>query len=76
MLQLVDMGHTLTIRLTKELAAWLEATAAATGRPQGQIVRDQLERAQAGSAGKRFMRLAGSVRGPRDLSSRKGFSRS
>jgi hypothetical protein len=70
------MGHTLTIRLTKGLAEWLQRTAAATGRSQGEIVRDQLELARAGKASKPFMRLAGSVRGVRDLSSRKGFSKS
>ena len=68
------MGHTITVRLTKELAAWLEATAEKTGVSQGKIVRDQLEKAKASSASQSFMRLAGNVRGARDLSSRKGFS--
>jgi hypothetical protein len=76
MLQFVRMGQTLTIRLTKELADWLERTAAGSGRPQGEIVREHLERARAGAKGRAFMRLAGAVKGPRDLSSRKGFSRS
>jgi hypothetical protein len=70
------MGHTITIRLSKELATWLEDVAARSGVPQGKIVRDQLERAKAASARQSFMRLAGSVRGPKDLSSRKGFTRS
>jgi hypothetical protein len=70
------MSHTITVRVPKELAAWLEQVAAKTGVPQGKIVRDQLERAKAGSPRQSFMRLAGSVRGPRDLSSRKGFARS
>ena len=70
------MSHTITVRLSKELAAWLEQVSAKTGVPQGKIIRDQLEKAKAGGAGQPFMRLAGSVRGPRDLSSRKGFSRS
>ena len=69
------MGHTLTIRLDSELAAWLEAEARKTGVAQGKIVREQLEKARAGRAAQPFMRLAGSVRGPRDLSKRKGFSR-
>ena len=68
------MGHTISVRLTPELASWLEDVAAKTGLPQGKIVRDQLERAK--SSTKPFMRLAGAVRGPRDLSTRKGFSRS
>ena len=69
------MGQTLTIRLTKDLAAWLEQTAAETGVSQGKLVRDQLERARAASSTQTFMRLAGAVRGPRDLSERKGFTR-
>jgi hypothetical protein len=69
------MSHTVTVRLNKELAAWLEAVAAETGLSQGQIIRDQLDRARSSRSGKSFLRLAGSLRGPRDLSSRKGFSR-
>jgi hypothetical protein len=70
------MGQTLTIRLTKELAIWLERVAARTGVSQGQIVREQLEKAKARPGTQPFMRLAGSVRGAKDLSSRKGFSKS
>jgi predicted transcriptional regulator len=69
------MGHTLTVRLPRDLADWLEETARGTGRSQGEIVREQLERARAGASGRGFMRLAGAVKGPRDLSRRKGFSR-
>ena len=68
------MSHTITVRLTKALAIWLEDTAK-RGVSQGQIVRDQLEKAKANGDGRPFMRLAGSVTGPKDLSSRKGFSR-
>jgi len=53
---------------------WLEQTARKTGVSQGQIVRDQL-RAQSKKTERRFMRLAGCVDGPRNLSSRKGFSK-
>ena len=70
------MRNTLSVRLDKELAAWLEQAAARSGRSQGQIVRDQLEQARADSPGQGFLRLAGTVRGARKLSSRKGFSRS
>ena len=69
------MSHTLTIRLDRVLAEWLEQEAAETGQSQGQIVRTQLEKARAGGRTRSFMRLAGTVRGARDLSSRKGFSR-
>jgi hypothetical protein len=69
------MGHTLTIRLDKDLAQWLEAESAKTGLSQGRIVREQLEKARATSE-KPWMRLAGSIRGgPPDVSTRKGFSK-
>ncbi|MBI3491289.1 MAG: ribbon-helix-helix protein, CopG family [Acidobacteria bacterium] len=68
------MGHTLTVRLQKDLAEWLEHEADKTGVPRGKIVRDQIEKARAAST-QSFMRLAGSVRGARDLSTRKGFSK-
>lgn len=70
------MSQTITVRLTQELAEWLEATAAKRGVSQGRLVRDQLEAAKAGGGSQGFMRLAGSVRGPRELSKRRGFSRS
>jgi hypothetical protein len=44
---------------------------------QGQLIREQLERARtADRSSKKFMRLAGIIRGgPRDLSTKKGFAR-
>jgi hypothetical protein len=70
------MGHTITVRLDRELAEWLEREARRTGVAQGKIVREQLEKARASAASQPFMRLAGIVRGgPRDVSTRKGFSR-
>jgi len=68
------MGHTITVRLDPDLAAWLEEESRKTGVPQGRIIRQQLERAKAGST-QRFMRLAGRIKGAKDLSARKGFSR-
>jgi hypothetical protein len=71
------MSHTITVRLNKGLAEWLAGTAARTGVPQGKVIRDQLEKAKASAGGQPYMRLAGSIRGlPKDLSRRKGFSRS
>jgi len=71
------MRKTLTIRLGEEHEAWLTRTAKETGLPRGQIVRDQIEKAaRAHPRGRPFMRLAGVVDGARDLSRRKGFSRS
>jgi len=69
------MGHTVTIRLTKELAAWLDQVSKSSGIPRGRIIREQLERARARRPEQSFMRLAGTVRGAPDLSKRKGFSR-
>jgi len=69
------MSHTITIRLTKELAEWLAHAAAKSGLPQGRIVRDQLEKAKAGDSSQPYLRLAGTVRGAKDLSGRKGFTR-
>ena len=69
------MSHTITVRLDRDLAGWLEAESKHTGVPQGKIIRNQLERARVGRSNRSFMRLAGTVRGARDLSRRKGFSR-
>jgi predicted transcriptional regulator len=68
------MRNTLTVRLPEDLADWLSTAAQRTGVPRGRIVREQLEKAR--RAEKRpFLRLAGAVAGPPDLSKRKGFSR-
>jgi len=69
------MGHTITVRVDPDLAAWLERAAAESGLSQGQIVREQLQKAKEADKGaKPFMRLAGTIEGPRNLSRRKGFS--
>ena len=71
------MSHTLTIRIQGELARWLAESARQTGRSQGQIVREQLERArQDDTRSQPFMRLAGSVRLDSRRSTRKGFATS
>jgi Ribbon-helix-helix domain len=70
------MSTTVTIRLPKELASWLDQASKQSGIPKGRIVREQLERARDGGKEPSFMRLAGAMRGSRDLSTRKGFSRS
>ena len=70
------MGKTITIRVPKNLATWLQEKSARTGISQGQIVREQLERVRRGDKKtQNFMRLAGIIRGgPRDVSTRKGYS--
>ena len=71
------MGHTITIRLDADLAQWLAERARKTGISQGQLIRDQLEKARARKADRPFMRLSGSVSGlAKDVSRRKGYSRS
>jgi hypothetical protein len=75
-IRLWQMSKTVTIRLTKELASWLEQASKQSGIPKGRIIREQLEKARDGGKEPSFMRLCGNVRGARDLSTRKGFSRS
>jgi len=67
------MRHRVSVRLTRDLADWLAETAQRTGLSQGRIIRDLLEKGRGGLPGRRFMRLAGSVRGPRELSLCNGF---
>jgi predicted DNA-binding protein len=69
------MGNTITIRLPEELAEWLRSTARKTGLPVGRLVRDQLELAKRETGDKPFLRYAGVMSGPPDLSSRKGYSK-
>jgi hypothetical protein len=69
------MGNTITVRLPEDLAKWLDRAAKKAGVPRGRIIRDQLEKARQGKE-PTFMRMAGCVSGPADLSSRKGFSKS
>jgi len=69
------MSHTLTIRLTEELLAWLKETSRRTGVPVGRFIREQLESAKANGGKQRFLRHIGALSGPPDLSSRKGYTR-
>jgi len=71
------MSHTLTIRLTEELLAWLKEQSRQTGVPVGRLIRQQLEAARSTGGKQRFLRHAGAIGGgPSNVSSRKGFSRS
>ena len=67
------MSNTITIRLPKELAAWLEDESRLTGLPKGRIVREQLELSRTRKARQPFLDLAGSVEGTPHLSSKGGF---
>ena len=66
--------RTISIQLPDDLAQWLESTSVRTGLSQGRIVHEQLEKAR-GEEERPFMRLAGKVARPVQLSSRKGFSK-
>jgi hypothetical protein len=74
------MSHTLTIRLSDELLAWLVAKGEIrpyTGVPLGSRAREPLESAKSRGGKQRLLRHAGVIcGGPAELSSRKGFSRS
>jgi len=70
------MSNTITVRLPEQLAQWLSEVARKTGVPVGRIVREQLQRARTEQDQRPYMRLAGKINGPRNLSTRKGFSRS
>jgi predicted transcriptional regulator len=69
------MSNTITVRLPDDLSEWLKTASQKTGVPRGRIIRDQLEMARR-SEKRPFMRLAGAMEGPKDLSKRKGFSKS
>jgi hypothetical protein len=69
------MGQRITIRLTAELAEWLEERRRETGLPSSRIIRHQLERAKSEVGSQPFLRHAGKISGPPDLSSREGFTR-
>jgi hypothetical protein len=69
------MGQTITVRISQELSSWLAGEAKRAGVSQGRIVRDQLDKARASAGTQRFMRHAGAIKGSKDLSRRKGYSR-
>jgi predicted DNA-binding protein len=69
------MSNTLTIRLPEGLQRRLREKARRTGLPIGRIVCDSLEKTLDKDE-PAWMKYAGTFNGPRDLSSRKGYSRS
>jgi hypothetical protein len=70
------MSKTVTVRITEEQARWLAETSRRTGQPVSGVLREQLEKARTEPESRPFLRHIGSMSGPPDLSSRKGFSRS
>jgi len=72
------MSNTLTIRLPNELLDRLRQVARCTGLPVGRVVRESLETTLSKEPADKeqpWMKYAGTVVGPPNLSSRKGFSR-
>jgi hypothetical protein len=74
------MSNTLTIRLPEELLEQLRERARRTGLPMGQLVRQSLEKTLAADppagGNHAWRKYVGIIKGgPRDVSTRKGFSR-
>ncbi|MFZ0481710.1 MAG: ribbon-helix-helix protein, CopG family [Terriglobales bacterium] len=74
------MSNTLTIRLPEEILEQLRERARRTGLPIGRLVRQSLETTLArdipAHGNQAWRKYVGIIKGgPRDLSSRKGFSR-
>ena len=70
------MSDTITVRLPESLLARLREKARRTGLPVNRVVKQSLETTLANEAEPAWMKYAGTISGPRNLSSRKGYSRS
>lgn len=70
------MSNTLTVRLPEELLDRVRRVSRRTGLPVGRVVRHALETTLAREEENPLLKFAGVIKGgPRNLSSRKGFSR-
>jgi len=71
------MSNTLTIRLSEDLLKRLREKSRRTGLPVGKVVREFVEAGLSDEGNQQvWKKYAGTIKGgPRDLSSRKGFSR-
>lgn len=69
------MGNTLSVRLPKPLLDRLRRIARNSGLPVGKVVRESLETTLSQDGDNPLLEFAGVIKGgPKDLSSRKGFS--
>jgi len=66
------MHHSIKFRIPDELNDWLAGSAERSGLSRGQFIRKVLEQARREEQ-QPFLRLAGVMSGPRDLSKREGF---
>ena len=70
------MSNTLTIRLPEEILERLKEISRQTGIPLGRLVRQSLETTLSQDGSNPLLKFAGVIKGgPRNVSSRKGFSR-
>lgn len=70
------MGNTLTVRLPAELLDRVRRVSRQTGVPVGRVVRRALETTLVQEEKNPLLKFAGVIKGgPRNVSSRKGFSR-
>jgi predicted DNA-binding protein len=70
------MSNTLTVRLPEDLLNRVREKARRTGLPVGRIVRQSLETTLAQNETNPLLQFSGVIKGgPRDVSTRKGFSR-
>lgn len=70
------MSNTLTVRLPQELLQRLREKARRTGLPVGRVVRQAVENSLLHDEQPAWRKYVGIIKGrPRNLSSRKGFSR-
>jgi Arc/MetJ-type ribon-helix-helix transcriptional regulator len=70
------MSNTLTVRLPEQLIERLREKSRRTGLPVNRVVRQSLEKTLEESTEPAWMKYAGTMSGPKNLSSRKGYSRS
>lgn len=77
MLQYWQMSNTLTIRVPEDLLKRLREKSRRTGLPVGKVVREFVEAGLSDEGNQQvWKKYAGIIKGgPRDVSSRKGFSR-
>jgi Ribbon-helix-helix protein, copG family len=73
-LQYCQMGNTVTVRLSEDLLKRLREKSRRTGLPVGRVVRESLESTLGPENEPAWMKYAGTVTGPKNLSSRKGYS--
>jgi predicted DNA-binding protein len=70
------MSNTLTIRLPEQLLERLREKARSMGLPVGRVVRQSLETTLGEEESSPLLQFAGLIKGgPRDVSSRRGYSR-